>query len=64
MKIDNTKRSIANRFGVTDRCVDNWRKAGKLPPPLKLGTSQQARVRWTDEAVAQLEAALRADSAA
>ena len=50
-----TKKSIAEDKSVTPRCVDNWVKRGLLPPPKKLGTSQQARVRWTDEQVAQLD---------
>jgi hypothetical protein len=50
-----TKKSIADDKGVTPRSVDNWVKRGLLPAPIKLGTSQQARVRWTDEHVAQLD---------
>jgi hypothetical protein len=55
-----TKNSIAGDKGVTPRCVDNWRKRGLLPAPIKLGTSQQARVRWTDEQVAELDRNLAA----
>jgi predicted DNA-binding transcriptional regulator AlpA len=50
-----TKKDIAAAKKVTPRCVDNWVKRGLLPPPKKLGTSMQARVRWTDEQVAQLD---------
>lgn len=50
-----TKKDIADAKRVTPRCVDNWVKRGLLPAPKKLGTSQQARVRWTDEQVAQLD---------
>jgi predicted DNA-binding transcriptional regulator AlpA len=58
-----TKRQIAERFAVTTRCVDGWRARGLLPDPIKLGTADQARVRWPAEAVAQLEAKLRGEAA-
>ena len=50
-----TKKDIADAKKVTARTVDNWVERGLLPPPIKLGTSQQARVRWTDESVAVLD---------
>ena len=56
-----TRRDIAEHFGVSERCVDNWRTAGKLPQPIKFGTAQQARVRWPLDVVPLLEAALRGE---
>ncbi|MGC8519272.1 MAG: helix-turn-helix transcriptional regulator [Steroidobacteraceae bacterium] len=50
-----TKQRIASDRGVTARTVDNWRARGLLPPPIKLGTAAQSRVRWTAEAVAELD---------
>lgn len=55
-----TKKDIAAAKKVTPRCIDNWVKRGWLPPPTKFGTSQQARVRWTDEQVAALDRKLAA----
>jgi hypothetical protein len=54
-----TKQAIARERSVTCRTVDNWRDAGLLPAPLKLGTSKQARVRWTDRSLAILDANLK-----
>lgn len=56
-----TKSRIAGHFGVSPRTIDNWRNAGLLPAPLKLGTAPQSRVRWSDDDVATLEANLRTD---
>jgi hypothetical protein len=58
------KVDVAQRYGVTERQVDYWRAEGLLPQPIKIGTSQQAKVRWTDEHLATFEkrlAALAAD---
>jgi hypothetical protein len=44
-----TKADIAEAKKVSERTVDNWRARGLLPRPRKWGTTQQARVRWTDE---------------
>jgi transposase len=49
-----TKKDIAKRFTVHERTVDNWRARKLLSAPIKLGSSVQARVRWTDEQVAEL----------
>jgi predicted DNA-binding transcriptional regulator AlpA len=56
-----TKRDIAEGRKVTTRTVDNWVERGFLPPPKKLGSSQQARVRWTQEQVAELDRKLFGD---
>jgi hypothetical protein len=58
-----TKDDIAKARKVHQRTVDNWRARGLLPEPIKLGTAQQSRVRWTDEAVAALDRNLAALSA-
>ena len=50
-----TKHDISSPRKVTDRTVDNWVERGLLAPPLKLGSSRQARVRWTAEQVAELD---------
>jgi len=50
-----TKKDIATLKAVTPRCIDNWVRRGLLPAPIKLGTAQQARVRFTAEALATLE---------
>lgn len=59
-----TKRDIAEARRVTPRSVDNWRKAGLLPEPIKLGAHTQSRVRWTAEQVAELDRRLAAASRA
>jgi predicted DNA-binding transcriptional regulator AlpA len=59
-----TKRELAERLGVTARCIDAWVKSGKLPPPIKLGESQQARCRWPATELADLDARLRGTAAA
>jgi hypothetical protein len=58
-----TKQQIALSKRVTPRTVDNWVEKGWLSAPIKFGTSQQARVRWTDEQVADLDRTLAAFSA-
>ena len=55
-----SKSWLAERYGVTPRTIENWRKRKLLPEPLKLGTAIQARVRWSDEDVAVLDANLAA----
>lgn len=50
-----TKRDIAEAKRVSPRTVDNWREAGLLAEPLKLGNQPQSRVRWTAEQVAELD---------
>ena len=50
-----SKADIARAKGVTARTIDNWVEYGLLPPPMKLGTSKQARVRWTEADIAMLE---------
>lgn len=54
-----TKSEIARRYGVTPNTVGIWVRSGLLPAPLKLGTHQQSRVRWTPEDVETLERNLR-----
>jgi hypothetical protein len=49
------KSDIAARYSVTERSVDLWVGRGLLAEPIKFGTSQQSRVRWTDEQVAELD---------
>jgi hypothetical protein len=50
-----TKADIAAENGVSLRTVDNWVRRGLLPPPVKLGTAQQSRVRWDEAARAELD---------
>ena len=59
-----TKQRIADGHAVKARTVDNWVARGLLPPPIKLGTTKQARVRWTAEAVAELDRNLKTLGAA
>jgi hypothetical protein len=40
---------------MTARTVDAWVQGGLLPPPIKLGTAMQSRVRFTSQAVAILD---------
>jgi predicted DNA-binding transcriptional regulator AlpA len=54
-----TKRELAAKLGVTERCVDSWAKAGRLPPPIKLGNTPQARVRWDADQLGDLDSRLR-----
>jgi predicted DNA-binding transcriptional regulator AlpA len=58
-----TKREIAEKFCVTTRTVDDWVARGRLAPPIKFGSTVQARVRWPAAAVAKLEADLRGAAA-
>jgi len=55
-----SKQRIARERGFTTRAVDIWVTRGLLSPPMKLGTTKQAHVRWTDEQVAALDANLAA----
>ena len=64
MKDFPTKREIAERYRVTPRTVENWVDRGWLAPPIKLGTQQQSRVRFTPESVAELERRLRGTASA
>lgn len=64
MKDYPTKREIAERFRVTPRTVENWVDRGLLAAPIKLGSCQQSRVRFTAEAVAEFEQRLRGTAAA
>lgn len=59
-----TRGDIAQHFRVTTRAVDNWRSAGLLPEPLKLGTATQSRVRWPADVIPKLEAAFSAETRA
>jgi hypothetical protein len=59
-----TKADIAKAKRVSPRTVDKWRARKLLPPPLKMGTAQQSRVRWTDEHLAVLDRKLSELSAA
>jgi predicted DNA-binding transcriptional regulator AlpA len=54
-----TKRELAERLGVTARCIDAWVKAGRLPPPVKLGSTPQSRVRWGADQLGDLDSRLR-----
>jgi predicted DNA-binding transcriptional regulator AlpA len=47
-----TKREIATAFRVSERTVDAWVAQGLLPSPIKLGTAQQARVRFPADSIA------------
>ena len=58
--MNQTKTEIAEGRKVSTRTVDNWVARGLLAEPLKLGTAQQARVRWTDAQVAELDRNLAA----
>jgi predicted DNA-binding transcriptional regulator AlpA len=64
---DKTKKQIAESKNVSERTVQNWVKRGLLPRPIKLGSTVQSRVRWTDAQVAELDrnlAALNSGAAA
>jgi DNA-binding transcriptional MerR regulator len=50
-----TKKEIAKARNVSERTVDNWRSRGLLAKPIKMGSSVQARVRWTDAHVEELD---------
>ena len=55
-----SKLELARAKSVTTRCIDMWVQRELLPKPLKLGTTRQARVRWTQEAVEVLDRNLMA----
>lgn len=55
-----TKTQIARARSVTERTVDNWVDKELLSPPIKLGTKQQSRVRWTKDSVDALDRKLAA----
>lgn len=55
-----SKQEIADEKGVTTVTVDKWVAGGLLPPPMKFGSTRQARVRWTDAAVKVLDGNLAA----
>ena len=55
-----TKQAIARAKGVSDNTIDAWVARGLLARPIKLGTSKQARVRWSDEQIAELDEKLAA----
>jgi predicted site-specific integrase-resolvase len=46
-----SKRQVAERLGVTERTVDLWIARGLIERPLKLGTTQQSRVRFPPDTV-------------
>lgn len=50
-----TKADLAARRKVTTRSVDLWIKRGLMPPPIKFGTTMQARVRFTPAHEATLD---------
>jgi hypothetical protein len=50
-----TKNEIAVAHRVTPRTIDNWVARGLLSRPKKLGQTDQARVRWTEDQVAELD---------
>ncbi len=46
-----TSRALRQRYGVVDRTIDRWVKAGILPEPMRIN-----RIRYWDEAdIEQLE---------
>ena len=61
-----SKRQVAERLGVTERTVDLWIARGWIDRPIKLGVTQQSRVRFpadTVDNVARRLAASRASAA-
>jgi predicted DNA-binding transcriptional regulator AlpA len=47
-----TKKELATAFRVSERTVDAWVAQKILPSPIKLGTAQQARVRFPADSIA------------
>jgi predicted site-specific integrase-resolvase len=40
------KRNVAERYSVSTRTVDRWKKDGRLPRPTRMPNGREA---WTDE---------------
>ena len=49
-----TKRELAARYGVSQRCIDNWVNQKRIPS-VKLGRLIRFRVARCDEALAKFE---------
>jgi len=49
------KLDVARARSVCTRTIDIWVKRGLMPPPIKLGTNPQSRVRFTAEQLAILD---------
>jgi predicted DNA-binding transcriptional regulator AlpA len=50
-----SKQKVARAFDISISTVDDLIKRGILPPPLKLGRSQQSRVRLRDDSIELVE---------